>query len=325
MGCGKLKLYWIGGEILCLGPDSVINGLEAASAVFNADGIVVEHCLQSNLLLYDSNMWKDVLSAFGSHRLSSSLDFPNLYRQSSSLSVEEYNHAWLEKKEVAERDGFKVSVISMPNPETIRRGAEDFYRFFVEEARTKTLQVNFPFPGWNIGLKALDLEALAFFMVDLYGIWVASGRDIDLSPFSAIEGGILGTGGRSQCVFSYSCARDIVAIGPEGEVGQCDWSITTFRDLSFGSLFKDSIESIMHSPNRKLFWNRPIKLVQESECGECLFWKICHGGCPVRAFTFGSPICSPDHYCAVHKAMFSAVLQKAREGGQIALTARERS
>jgi uncharacterized protein len=313
INCQTLRLYWQGGEVLCLDPDSVQKGLSTAAAVFHDSGITLEHHLQTNLLLYESSKWKDILSSFSLATISSSLDFPNLYRKAQSISTKEYFQLWYRKKEVAERDGFEVSVVSLPNPETLRLGAKKFYQFFKEEVRATNIQINFPFPGGNGGPHALNLDDLSHFMRELYGVWLSSGRDLNLSPFKSLEERLLWNKGTLLCSWAYTCAKSLLAIGPNGEIGQCDCWITTFKDFNYGSLFEHTPNALLNSAQRQFFLERPLRLIRDSKCGECKFWKICHGGCPVRAYTFSGDLFSPDHYCPVYYSMFSTILENAIE------------
>jgi uncharacterized protein len=309
--CDILKVYWQGGEVLCLKPDTVQSILDIGAAVFRESGITVEHHLQTNLLLYETSKWKDVISSFFLGSISSSIDLPNLYRLTPTLSTGEYNRAWLKKKDMAENDGFKISVVTLPNHETLEIGAEYFYRFFRDEAGLKSVQVNLPFPGHG-DLPPLDLEDLAGFMKDLYRIWVESGRDLNLSPFRAMEDRLLRGCGAIPCCWAFNCASLILAIGPNGEVGQCDCWIATYGDYDFGTI-DQPVEQLLNCDNRKPFLRRPLKLMRDTRCGECKFWGICFGGCPIRAFTFTGDLMSRDHYCPVYYEMFSYILSQAEQ------------
>ena len=309
--CRTLRLYWQGGEVLCLRPGNVQKALDTAAAVFEDTDIALEHHLQTNLLLYDSPRWKEVISRFSLRTISSSLDFPNVYRKTSSLGSDRYNQVWLEKKEIAERDGFTVSVVSLPNPDTLALGAERFYRFFRDEVGVTNLQVNFPFPGPGGGLQLLDLDELSRFMSDLYEVWVASGRDLNLSPYRALEDKIYYSRGTVLCAWSYSCAQSLLAISPGGDVAQCDCWVSSFREYLFGSVLVDSVDALLDCGPRKQILDRPLHLVQQTKCGECRFWKLCYGGCPVRAFAFSGDIVAPDHYCPVYYRMFFSVWEHA--------------
>ncbi len=310
-GCRTLKVFWQGGEILCLSPDSVRYGLDQTEQVFCGSGIRVEHFLQTNLLLYDTCRWKDVLLRFQSGNISSSVDFPNVYRKAGSRSTDDYNRYWLEKKHLAERDGIRVSVIALPNAETLELGAERFYRYYREDLRVQALQVNFPFPG-NSGVPAaVDLGRLSAFMVELYEVWLYNGRDLSISPFTYFENRLFGTKITLPCIWSHTCAEGLLCVGPDGQAGQCDCLVATHPQYNFGSFLKDSIDVVLSSPNRRAILDRPLRLARETSCGECRFWGICHGGCPIRAFAFTGDIQGPDHYCRVYQAMFQTILDYA--------------
>jgi radical SAM protein with 4Fe4S-binding SPASM domain len=311
MGGGALRVYWQGGEILCLSPDSVHRGLDQAERVFRGSGIGVEHFLQTNLLLYDTCRWKDVLLRFQNGNVSSSVDFPNVYRKAGPRSGDEYNRYWLEKKNLAERDGIRVSVIALPNSETLDLGAEKFYRYYRDELQIQSIQVNLPFPG-NAGAPVpLDLERLSAFMVQLYEVWLHNGRDLPLSPFTYLEGRIFGANTTLPCIWAYACAKGLICVGPDGQAGQCDCLVATHPQYNFGSFLEDSMDTVLSSPNRRAILDRPLRLARETSCGECRFWAICHGGCPIRSLAFTGDIQKPDRYCQVYQAMFQAILDHA--------------
>ncbi|MAE96158.1 MAG: hypothetical protein CL910_16005 [Deltaproteobacteria bacterium] len=309
--CRTMRVYWQGGEVLSLQPESVASILEAAADAFAGSGVTVEHHLQTNLLLYDSARWRDVMRAFALGTISSSLDYPNRYRQTPSLSPDEYNRAWLRKKDEAECDGFAVSIVSLPNPGTLEIGAERWFSYFRDEVRVQNLQVNFPFPGQGEGLEPLDLGNLAAFMADLHGIWVASGDEIHLSPFRGLRDRMEGRVGTLPCIWSASCANSLLAIAPDGRVGQCDCWVSNFDGHEFGVIGEDDMATMLAARPRSPFVNRSFALARDTECGECEHWNVCFGGCPVRAFAFGGDMLAPDHYCSVYKEMMNAVRRHA--------------
>jgi len=312
VGCLTLRLYWQGGEILSLEPGTVQRGLEVAASIFAGSGITIEHRLQTNLLLYNSSKWKDVVSQFGGQAVSSSLDFPNLYRRTASLNGNQYNQEWLKKREEVEKDGFAVKIISLPNPETLRLGAERFYNYYKQEVCAESVQVNFPFPGKNRGLQLLDVDRFALFMTDLYEIWVASGRELNISPFIPLEERFLRNRGVLWCMWTDSCARSLIAMGPEGEVAQCDGWISPYREFLFGSIADQPLGKILKSDHRRRFVNRSLQMIRDPKCGYCKFWKICWGGCPLRAYAITGDLFTRDPYCQVYHAIFTAILKNVR-------------
>ena len=308
-----LKIYWQGGELMTMGPALLELGLRTGDEYFDESDIALEHHIQTNLLLYDGD-WRHIINSYFKGSISSSIDFPNLYRRAPALTLPDYTAAWIKKKNSAELDGFIVNIITLPNTETLRLGAEAFYEFFVSEINAKNVQINFPFMGFDgENPAALPLEELAEFMADLYGVWVKSGRYLNLNPFAALENRISGNDGRLPCAWAYNCSEFLIAVAPNGEVGLCDCWISTQRHHNFGKLGAQSLDEILASPKRAEFLERPNRVFAGEDCADCRFWMICHGGCPIRSFSFkGSPD-TKDYYCVVYKSIFNSVLGNKQE------------
>lgn len=310
----RLLLYWQGGEVMAMGARAINEGLEICAETFSDNGIVIEHHLQTNLLLYDEN-WRDIIRRYFRSNISSSLDYPNLYRITAGLDTKGYVDAWFEKKKQAEVDGFIVNIITLPNVATLDLGAAEFYTYFRDRVGVSNVQINFPFPGVD-GDKPepLMLDKFADFMEELYHIWIDSDRCLNLNPFAALENRLYGNTGRLPCCWSYNCADYLVAIAPDGEVGQCDCWVSTQKDYSFGMLGQQPAGEIFESQGRELFLDRPGKMIDNPECGQCPYWMICFGGCPIRALTFTGDIYSKDYYCSVYKKIFAAVVEYGQRG-----------
>ena len=72
---------------------------------------------------------------------------------------------------------------------------------------------------------------------------------------------------------------------------------------------------------RRQFQARPGSLIQEEDCLECYYLAICHGGCPVRAYSVSGTILRKDPYCDLYKEIFKrmeelAATRKQSERGE---------
>ncbi len=310
--CGQenirgLKIFWQGGDVLTLSPERASQILGIFRERTAGSGVAVNHYIQTNLLGYHQG-WKQILRDNFKDRISSSLDYPNLYRQGPGIGVDDYFDRWLRKKEQIESDGFGVSVIALPNAETLERGAQAFYDFYGNTAGIKSLQVNFPFPGIGSDYpRELSLEKYSDFLLDLYRIWKEDGRRIHLRPFVTIERKKKTPAASTFCIWSYCCADDILAVAPAGEVAQCDCWILCLNEFQYGTVRDASMRQLLDSPNRRIFYQRAEKLALQSECGQCVYWRLCHGGCPIRAYRFSGEFFAKDHFCAVYRALFDTI------------------
>lgn len=304
------KLHWQGGEILTIGADYAHEGIEIGEEIFKDTGILLEYHLQSNMIAYESD-WAPLIREFFRNRISSSMDYPNLFRMSATLTPDDYTRVWLEKKAQAESDGFLVSAISLPNQGSIKTGAEEFYRFYKETAKVTNLQINFPFPGRkNMFPLEFTMPQFASFVEDLYDVWDADKKTINLSPFVFLDASIRGGKNTRPCIWSYSCGQDLFCVSPDGRIGQCDCWLATYPEFDFGHINDGGFLACLNSKNHQFFLKRPVVLWENEDCGSCEFWNLCHGGCPVRAFSFTGDINAKDSYCEVYKKIFRKALQR---------------
>jgi sulfatase maturation enzyme AslB (radical SAM superfamily) len=61
------------------------------------------------------------------------------------------------------------------------------------------------------------------------------------------------------------------------------------------------------------FVERPKHLVENEDCLSCRYLSICHGGCPVRAYSAKGTIMAKDPYCEVYKVVFARAEKYGRE------------
>ena len=61
------------------------------------------------------------------------------------------------------------------------------------------------------------------------------------------------------------------------------------------------------SKARRRFVSRPEAMIEHETCAACDYLSICHGGCPVRAYSITGEFFVKDPYCEVYKALFSQV------------------
>lgn len=309
-----LVFYWLGGELFTLEPEYIYRYIYLLAK--RLPSVKIEHHFQSNLLHYNST-WGQFLYDHGGGKISSSVDYPNLYRHTPELSLDGYVEKWIEKKDEAEGDGIEVSVISLPNEATVKTEPEEFYEFYASTLKIPKVQINLPFWNENAQHKIkLDMNELISFMSGLYRVWVESGRSIYLAPYSYLESYILEEKENYACVFSYTCGEKIFALAPNGDVVPCDYWITAPDPVKYGNIHTDSIQSILQSEERQRFLSRPPHLIMETNCGQCEFWHICHGGCPVRAASFFGSYMHKDYYCPLYKALFKAITGTKMKGNQ---------
>lgn len=304
-----LSFFWQGGEVMLLGPQWLRSCLEEADRIFDGSGVKLHHALQSNLMLYDDS-WRDlVVERFGSS-VSTSVDYPNLFRGVDGRYGDRHNSLWLEKYEQAKQDGLKVGAIAVLNAESLRVGPDAFLETMVQKLRVTDLQINLPFstPGTNPG-HYIDADATGEFLAGLFHLWHSSFKDqISLNPFQHLALAFNGNKGTSlPCIWGGDCFDRFISIGPDLDVAACDCWVTSLPDYIFGNLRHDSVRAVLNGPVRQHLKGRNAAILQ-GECLDCSYLPVCFGGCPVRSLgTRGNPN-DADPYCRAYKQLFDAIL-----------------
>ena len=70
------------------------------------------------------------------------------------------------------------------------------------------------------------------------------------------------------------------------------------------------------------FLDRPVRLMEETDCVECEFLALCHGGCPVHAYATTGNLCAKDPDCESRKTLFRLARNAAREIDRLESTKR---
>lgn len=318
-GIETLSIYWQGGEVMTLPPEWFLRAHDRIRELAAARNRQVYHYLQSNLLAYGPHWNRVVFEMFGGS-VGSSMDFPNLYRKAGGGDPEEYERVWTKKVREAKDAGIEIGIIAIPSEMTLRVGAERFYTHFVEELGITDLQINTPFPGGSANaVKAeypLNGPRLSTFLKNLADIWMADGlrKQVRVAPFDRLQHFFMDGIRDLVCIWKENCAQEFICIDPNGNVAQCDCWVTSYPDARFGNIFDCSslTELLSNSPARRQLLSRPGVLIENEDCLECDYLTLCHGGCPVRAYTVHGNLFRKDPYCEVYRVLFQEMERTAR-------------
>ena len=309
-----LRIYWQGGEVMTLAPE----WLERASEIIN-DLVVtrnkpVINYLQSNLLAYDST-WNKLIREMFDNSVGTSFDFPNLHRKLKGGDAAAYTTIWRQKVRLSQEAGIHLGVIAIPNAETLRLGARCFYSYFVDELGLADLQINTPFPGGHRNdvkrSYPLPTEPLSRFYRELVEVWAerAPHDGVRIHPLDQLSEYFTHGAAELPCTWGRNCTEDFICVDPRGYVAQCDCWVTSYPDYRFGNLLgPDSLADLLQSsPARRALHSRPSRLIRHEDCINCPYLALCHGGCPIRAYTVHGDLDVRDPYCEAYKVLFKAV------------------
>ena len=313
---GSLTIHWQGGEAMLLPPDWYRQAFELIQNAAERRGKQVGHGLQTNMLSYSSR-WNDIIANMFGNSVSTSLDYPNLHRKVLGRGPDDYNAIWARKVGLAREAGIDVKVISVPNQATLEIGAERFYEHFVDELGIVDFQINTPFPGGEANSvkqsMPLDVAELTRFHCELADIWFERGIDqgVQIGPFDELLNYFTHQDACLPCIWGQNCADEFISIDARGYVAQCDCWVTSYPEYYFGNIFDAAslTDLLRTSQARQRFYERPVKLMAQ-DCIQCDYLTLCHGGCPVRAYTVRGNLFEKDPYCQLYKTLFRHLEQR---------------
>ena len=305
-----LTIHWQGGEVMMIPTDWYYRGFDLIQNAAAKKGKIVEHGLQSNMIGYNSR-WDDLIRRMFGNSVGTSMDYPNVHRKLFNGSSTDYTRIWKYNVQAAMDAGIGIGVIAVPNQATLDVGAERFYSYFVDEVGVRSFQVNTPFPGGEENSTkstlGLDLKQLGQFYADLTDVWLERGYNegISLGPIDELVKQFTDASGCLPCIWQANCSDEFISIDARGFVAQCDCWVTSYPEYFFGNIYEaDSLTKMLaESPARRKFVERPARIIP-NDCINCDYLSMCHGGCPVRTYSFKGSMFEKDPYCEVYLAMF---------------------
>lgn len=305
-----LTIHWQGGEIMTMPIPWFEDAYDLIQNEASRRGKFVEHGLQSNMVGYHSR-WNDLIKRMFGNTVGTSMDYPNVHRKLFNGSSTDYTRIWKYNVQAAMSAGIGIGVIAVPNQATLDAGAEAVYSYFVDDVGVNSFQVNTPFPGGegNDTKKSLGLEInqLGQFFSDLTDEWFNRGYNngVSVGPVDELVKKFTDGNACLPCIWQSNCADEFISIDARGFVAQCDCWVTSYPEYFFGNIYETTslTRMLAESNARRKFVERPGVVIPK-DCIECDYLSLCHGGCPVRTFTFSGTMFEKDPYCGVYLAMF---------------------
>lgn len=311
---GTLSIYWQGGEVMTLPPEWFERANEIIQGEVQRSGKNIVNYLQSNMVGY-SRQWNPIIAEMFGNSVGSSMDFPNLHRRLAGSDPGTYERLWIRNVNEARQAGIQVGFIAIPNLGTLEMGAKRFYSRIVGELGFYEFQVNTPFPGGSSNRVKegypLDSGKLAGFLLDLAAIWMERDYNggVRIGPLDRLMNYFFLGHKDLFCIWRDNCVNDFICIDPLGHVSQCDCWAASYPEFRYGNIFDGTslADMLRTSEARRRLLERPGVLIRQEDCIGCDYLGICHGGCPVRAYSVSGDIHAKDPYCALYRRLFAGL------------------
>ncbi len=279
----QVNLTWHGGEVCLLGADYFRRAWELQAEHCRGTGDRIRHLVQSNMTLLTDEI-AEVWKQMGIDRVGSSYEpLPNIRGFGSRCDSRRYNEAFLRGAAVANRHGLNWGMIYVVNRRSLERPVEIFNHLTNLSPRA-TVQINKIYITGDDS-HGLDIteEQFADFLGAVFRVWwERRDRYPGVKPFFGFVEWYTGDSKRTLvCDSSGECAHRWVFIGPDGEAGHCGRS-DDFKFDEYGRITDRTLSEILGDPRRDHLLRRQ-EVLPQTDCKDCRFWGMCHGGCHLDA------------------------------------------
>ncbi|MEW6387084.1 MAG: radical SAM protein [Thermodesulfobacteriota bacterium] len=291
-----MEVIWHGGEPLLLGPDYFYQALHFQEKHCPETKSRIRHSIQSNLTRF-SRDFTEVMKKLGITSFGSSYDpILNLRGLGKKRDSQAYNRKFMEGIRLVEEEGFGWGIIYVVTKPALAKPREIFH-FLANFSPRGAFMFN-PVLLYDAKLDYLKVtpEEYTDFLGAIFPAWWQHREEYpQVEPFSSLAGNLLEGGTSLMCCDSGSCARNHINVLPDGSLSLCgraaDWGL-----LQYGSIFDKSFAEALADPQREVLLERN-QVLPDTECRGCRFWDICHGGCPLDAWSGSGSFLHKSEWC----------------------------
>ena len=279
-----LEMLWHGGEPLLLGADYYSKAADMQDSICASTKDRIRHSMQTNLTCIDEK-FIDVFHRLGIGAVGTSYDpEPHIRGIGKNINSDRYNRKFMRGIDLLERHGIGWGMIYVVTKKSLARPLDVFY-FLSNLILTSGFNMN-PVLIYDESRKdiAVTPEEYVEFLGEIFPVWWKNRQRFpDVQPFKGLVNTIINGDLSLGCVESGNCTFHHINVAPDGETSQCgrsaDWGL-----LQYGNIADKSLDEILHDKQRYELHKRYVKL-ENDDCRACRFWDICHGGCPLDAYS----------------------------------------
>jgi len=303
----KITLTWHGGEPCLLGPEYFRKALDFQDRHCKETKDRIVHIIQSNLTIITQELI-DLFKEMGIHTIGTSFEpLPNIRGPGKDRDSDVYNRLFFQGVDLVEKNGLGWGCIYVVHRRSLGRAREIFYYLTNMNLKSQpTFNKIYLYSGDEHNLNITPEEYADFLgeLVPLY--WENRIRYAQLKPISTFIEAIE-RGNNMVCDYSGRCAHHWMYIGPDGKASHCGRS-GDFAFIDYGNIRDRTIHDILYDKKRDPIEERQLFL-PENECKDCRFWGICHGGCPLDAYTAHGSFMKPTMNCSGIKRLLENYIE----------------
>lgn len=158
------------------------------------------------------------------------------------------------------------------------------------------------FPSKKID-KLIDPIKYGRSLVKFYELWKSDPNPIELRPITEIIRSFVF--GRSEsCLYSQeACTNSVIGIKANGDFYTCIRG-APHDSFLLGNVRKEPLK--YHTKRAKKDKTSRLEALQK-DCGQCEYWNICNGGCPLESWSLHGDLEHKTNYCEGRKLLFEHI------------------
>jgi len=298
----EIRIIWHGGEVCLLGAEFFFNIIDLLENYCKTTKNRIKHLVQSNLTLINQDI-VDAFKILGIRNIGSSYEFiPNIRGFGKSRDSIEYNKRFFEGVNLIEKNGMTWGVIYVVHRQSLKNPMAVFLTLtnlnLINGPKLNKIYIYDDVRGDNGRPHPLAITGREY--ADFLGAifpywWKHRERFPYTAPFSEFYDSYIHKKIHVCCELSGDCSHHWLYIGPTGQVSQCG-RVGEFGTMPYGEIQNQTFEELINHPLRNDIKNRTA-LLKETECKDCRFWMVCHGGCPLDAILTNGNINTKSPHC----------------------------
>lgn len=299
----EIELIWHGGEPCIVGVEFYKKVLELQQNYCPETKSRITHAIQSNLTLITQE-FIDVFKQMGIDNIGTSFEvFHGIRGFGKNRDSVAYNKAFFKGVNLLQKNNFGWGFIYVVTKKALENPLDIFY-LLTNMRLSGGVEIH-PVLIYNDGDDsennvAVTPKEYADFLGEIFPVWWEHrDRYPDVGPFKEYFKNYTEDSISLTCNDSGRCAYTHAYLGPEGSASHCgrsaDWDI-----ISYGNIKERSLIEIFEDEQRKQFDKRTDTL-PKSDCKDCEYWGICHGGCPLDSWNKNNNFMHKTEWCAVNK------------------------
>jgi uncharacterized protein len=270
-----VNFVWHGGEPLLLGKEFYRKAVWLQQH-FKLPQQRVTNSLQTNGTLLDEG-WLDFFDQAG-FSIGLSLDGPAQLHDTHRVlakGASSFDKVMRAARLMKERNR-EFGVLAVVTEDTIRLGAKELFRFFVDNG-LKKFDLLCQHPAINVARgEYISRHTQSRFLRDVFDLWLAEDDpDVCIREFDSILRRLIG-GQHTLCVLAGGCIGKYFAIDPDGSVFHCD-EFMFDPTYNLGNIRTTDFQAMQRSDKIQYLNRDNYESIQALDCP----WvSVCNGGCP---------------------------------------------